>query len=493
MTLPSPRRSAGPGSLGPRAAPAEALRLSVMSQLENAYRRSPIAIQHAMATAFGLKERALRHRGRFREYVDQLERDQWQTPEYLAQMQAARLRAMVAFCVEQVPHYTSLFEELGLTAADIGGPADLKLLPILDKEVVRADPEAFRPLNLRERIVSQTTGGTTGTPLRYWVTASAVQYNYAAYEARFRHWAGVALGDRMASINGRKIVPIEQTKPPFWRHNLAFNQLYLSAYHLTEENLPRYVDQLEKYRPNVIVGYASSVHLIADFINRNGLEGRVRPTAVLVSSETLFPWMRADIERAFSCKVHDGYGLGELAAFITECASGGYHISPEYGVVEAVEIDGEKRLIATGLFNRAMPLLRYDTGDVVELADPSKRCPCGRDLPLVDKLLGRADDHVVTPEGRSVGPAPLSLAFQSVAGISEAQIRQDDPSAVTVSLVVLPDFGAADQELLDQELRERLGPNLAIDYEQVESIPRTTWGKRRLVDSRVGRRERTEG
>ena len=140
-----------------------------------------------------------------------------------------------------------------------------------------------------------------------------------------------------------------------------------------------------------------------------------------------------------------------------------------------------------------MPLLRYDTGDVVELADPSKRCPCGRDLPLVDKLLGRADDHVVTPEGRSVGPAPLSLAFQSVAGISEAQIRQDDPSAVTVSLVVLPDFGAADQELLDQELRERLGPNLAIDYEQVESIPRTTWGKRRLVDSRVGRRERTEG
>lgn len=464
-----------------------------MSQLENAYRRSPVVIQHAMATAFGVKERALRHRGRFREYVDQLDGDQWRTPEHLHQIQAARLRAMIAFCVEQVPYYSSLFNKLGLTPGDIGGPADLRLIPVLDKESLRADPEAFRPLGLRERIVAQTTGGTTGTPLRYWVTASAVQYNYAAYEARFRNWAGVALGDRMASINGRKIVPIEQAKPPFWRHNLAFNQLYLSAYHLTEENLPRYVDQLEKYRPKVIVGYASSVHLIADFMNRSGSAGRVRPTAVLVSSETLFGWMRDDIERAFGCKVHDGYGLGELAAFITECSSGGMHISPEYGVVESVEIDGEKRLVATGLFNRAMPLLRYDTGDVIELADTSRHCPCGRGLPLVDELVGRSDDFVVTPEGRSIGPAPLSLAFQSVAGIREAQIRQDDPSAVTVSLVVLPQFGASEQHHLDRELRERLGSQLAIDYQQVDSIPRTTWGKRRLVDSRVGRRDRLDG
>jgi phenylacetate-CoA ligase len=456
---------------------------------ESLYRRSSIPVQNAMATLFGVRERVLRYGGSFGFFCSELERDQWLPAEQLAEIQAARLRAMVAFSAHRVPYYRRLFGRLGLSPADFRTPVDLAMLPVLKKETVSAAPDQFRPDRLPERSVTQTTGGTTGTPLRYWVTRSAMQYNHATYEVRFRKWAGVALGDRMASINGRKIVPVEQAKPPFWRRNLAFNQLYLSAYHLTEENLPAYIGQLERYRPEVLVGYVSSVHLLADHINRHRLEGVVQPRAVLVSSETLFPWMRADIERAFGCRVHDGYSLGELAAFITECSHGGLHVSPEYGVIEAVEIDGEQRLIATGLFNRAMPLLRYDTGDVIELAKPGQRCGCGRELPLVSKLLGRADDYVVTPDGRSVGPASLSLAFQSVPGIRESQIRQDDRSAVLVSLVVGPDYASTQQAQLDRELRERLGAGLIIDYAQVDSIPRTTWGKRRLVDSRVGRRD----
>lgn len=461
-----------------------------MPDLDDVYRRSPIVVQHAMATAFGAKERLLRYGGRYRDYCDEVDRGQWLSADDLAETQAARLRAMVAFSVEQVPHYRTLFRDLGVAPGDIRGPEDLALLPVLEKDTVRENPDSFRPEHLGERSVPQTTGGTTGTPLRYWVTPSAVQYTYATYEVRFRRWAGVTLGDRMASINGRKIVPVEQDRPPFWRHNLAFNQLYLSAYHLTEEHLPSYVERLERYRPEVIVGYVSSVHLLAAHINRHGLAGAVRPRAVLVSSETLFPWMRADIEQAFGCKVYDGYGLGELAAFITECGHGRLHVSPEYGVIESATTNGEEhRLIATGLFNRAMPLLRYDTGDVIRMAAPDVRCPCGRELPVVDELLGRADDYVVTPDGRSVGPAPLSLAFQGVPGIREAQIRQADAAAIDVALVVDATFDDARERQLDVELRERLGHVIEIRYDRVDAIARTVWGKRRLVDSSVGRRD----
>lgn len=463
-----------------------------MPDLEAVYRRSPIVVQHAMATAFGAKERVLRYGGRFREYCDEVDRGQWLRAEELAEVQAARLRAMVAFSVEQVPHYRQLFRELGLVPGDIQRPEDLAHLPVLEKAQVRQDPESFRPERLDERPVAQTTGGTTGTPLRYWVTPSAMQYTYATYEVRFRRWAGVSLGDRMASINGRKIVPVEQDRPPFWRHNLAFNQLYLSAYHLTDEHLPSYVERLERFQPEVIVGYVSSIHLLAEHLNRNGLAGTISPRAVLVSSETLFPWMRADMERAFGCKVHDGYGLGELAAFITECGHGRLHVSPEYGVVESASSDGEEhRLIATGLFNRAMPLLRYDTGDVIRMAPPEERCPCGRELPVVDELLGRADDYVVTPDGRSVGPAPLSLAFQGVPGIREAQIHQRQVASIDVQLVVDATFDDDRQRQLDQELRARLGGVVDIRYEQVDAIARTVWGKRRLVDSTIGRRDGT--
>lgn len=462
--------------------------LALVSSLEQLYVRSPVTVQNLMATAFGLRERALRYGGAFTTYCEKLESAQWLSPESLQDLAAARLRAMVAFSVEYVPHYRSQFAELGLMPSDIRSAADLAVLPVLSKETVRAHPERFQPARLRERVVTQSTGGTTGTPLRYQVSASAMQYNYAAYEVRFRRWAGVALGDRMASINGRKVVPVEQLDPPFWRHNLAFNQLYLSAYHLTEKNLPAYLDRLERYRPEVIVGYVSSIHLIADYIIRQGFEGRILPRSVMVSSETLFPWMRDDIEQAFGCPVFDGYGLGELTALITQCSHGGMHISPEYGVVESVEVDGENHLVSTGLFNKAMPLLRYDTGDLVEWADSSTTCPCGRGLPLVGKVLGRADDYILTPDGRFVGPAPLSLAFQSVSGIREAQIHQETPEAATVLLVVGDGFGTDQRLHLDGELRARLGNHIAIEYELVESIARTTWGKRRLVDSQVGRR-----
>jgi phenylacetate-CoA ligase len=463
-----------------------------MSTLEAVYARSPVVAQHAMATAFGVKERILRHGGRFRDYVDELDRDQWSTEEHLAEIQAARLRELVAFSVEHVPYYRELFADLGLEPAAIRGPADLAQLPVLDKETVRSAPERFRPEGLRERALAQTTGGTTGTPMRYWITPSAHQYNYAAYEVRFRNWAGVELGDRMASINGRKIVPAGQSKPPFWRRNLAFNQVYFSAYHLTDENIPSYIDELERFDPQVIVGYVSTVHLIAEHILRSGGSTRIRPRSVLVSSETLHPWIRADIETAFGCPVFDGYGLGELAALITQCSHGGMHISPEYGVVESVLIDGEQHLVGTGLFNRAMPLLRYDTGDVVELAAPGDRCSCGRQLPLVRTLLGRADDFIRTPDGRAVGPTAVALGFKVVRGIREAQIVQETVDQATIKLVVAPDFTPADQDQLIAELRDRLGSEIRLDVDLVPTIARTAWGKRRLIDSQVGRRTADE-
>jgi phenylacetate-CoA ligase len=226
------------------------------------------------------------------------------------------------------------------------------------------------------------------------------------------------------------------------------------------------------------------VHTIARYIINNNLAGLIRPKAVLVSSETLFDWMRSDIEAAFECKVSNGYSLGEPVVFISECEASSLHVSPEYGVVETVEIDGNLEMICTGLANYAMPLVRYRTGDVVE---PSKTqaCSCGRQLPLIKAILGRIDDRVVTPEGTVVGPAPLSLAFQSVNNLKDAQIYQDTPLAITLSISVAEAFSNADEQFMLAELRKRLGRSLRIEVVRVSEIPRTRGGKQRLVISQI--------
>jgi phenylacetate-CoA ligase len=457
-----------------------------MLDLETLYRRSPVLVQNIMATSYGLRERWLRYGGRYRQFCRDLDESQWWPLERLQSFQSQRLQALVTFCGEQVPYYQDLFSSNGLTAQDIRTPADLAQLPMLDKEVVRETPERFMPRRLAEKMVPQTTGGTTGKPLRYFVTPTAVQYNYATYEVRFRRWAGVRFGERMASINGKAIVPAEATGGPFWRYNLAFNQLYLSAYHLSEDNLHQYVRRLESFRPASIVGYVSTVHTIARFILKHNLVGSVRPKAVLVSSETLFDWLRADIESAFQCKVFDGYGMGELAAFITECEAGSLHVSPEYGVVETVEVDKNLEMVCTGLSNYAMPLLRYRTGDIVEPGD-QERCACGRQLPTVKAIMGRIDDRIITPEGAVVGPAPLSLAFQGVPNLKDAQICQESPREVAVSIVTTEDFGKADEQLLLAELRRRLGHSIRISLSRVPEIARTSAGKQRLIVSKIKR------
>ena len=450
---------------------------------QQVYRRSPAGLQSVMATAWGVRERRLRYGGRYPEYLSQLQVNEWLPADRLAAIQAQRLQVIVRFAVERVPYYTRLFRALGLDRRDIATPQDLALLPILEKETVRADPSAFLPVAPDERMIESTTGGTTGTPLRYWATPDALQFSYATYEARFRNWAGVRFGERMASINGRVIVPIEQQKPPFWRHNLAFNQLYLSAYHLAERHLDSYVERLRRFLPVVVVGYVSSVHLLARHILERGHAGAVQPRAVLVSSETLFPEIRAEIESAFGCRVFDGYSLGELTAFITECPHGSMHVSPEYGVVEHVEIDGQTELVTTGLINRGTVLLRYRTGDIASAVDDP--CPCGRELPRSSAIAGRVDESVVTADGARVGPAPLSLAFQSCPGVREAQIVQDAPGAATILIVPANGFGAEEERFLQDELVARLGRATRLRFERVEAIPRTTSGKRRLIVSSV--------
>jgi phenylacetate-CoA ligase len=441
-----------------------------------------VLFQNLMASGYGFQQRLLRHGGRYQQYCRELEQSQWWPLEALQDYQNRRLRALVDFCYTQVPYYQDLFDSLQLRPTDIRTLADLAYLPILEKETVRAQPEQFTPRHLRERRIPKSTGGTTGKPLRYYVTPSAVQYSYATYEVRFRNWAGVKFGDRMASINGKPIVPIKTMTPPFWRYNLAFNQLYLSPYHLSDSNLPYYIRRLQQFEPQVIVGYVSTVHAIARFILAHDYIGLIRPKAMLVSSETLFDWIRADIETAFQCKVSNSYGLGELVAFISECEAGSLHISPEYGAVEMVKLDHNLELICTGLFNYAMPLLRYRTGDIVEPAS-EKTCACGRHLPMVRAILGRVDDQVVTPDGVMVGPAPLSVAFKSVPNLKEAQIYQQTTEKITAHLVVTDAFTPATEQFLLEELRKRLGYSLEIQLVYETSIARTSSGKQRLIIS----------
>ncbi len=332
------------------------------------------------------------------------------------------------------------------------------------------------------------TSGTTGTPLEfYWDKSVVVMTNVVLW--RHRHCAGFTVGAPFLKLTGNVIVPLKQRTPPYWRFNRALNQLFLSAFHLYEDALPSYVEAIRRFRPRFMDAYPSTAYILARYIkSRNET---IPLQGVFTSSETLHPIQREVIEQAFACKVFDYYGLAERSVFATECEMhNGHHINLDYGIIEFVHQNGPignpgkgGRIVTTGLHNWAMPLIRYETSDITAL-NPIP-CSCGRSFPLMGDVTTKAEDIVVTPDGRHISPSILTHPFKPMHNIRESQIIQSEPNRILVKIVRRSEYTDDDSRQLLAGLQERLGTNVGVELEFVTEIPREPSGKFRWVISRV--------
>jgi phenylacetate-CoA ligase len=459
---------------------------------ERLYEHSPVLVQDAMISLYGLKLARLRYGGCFAKYLEELERSQHFTGIELAEFQNERLRSLIHHCYDNVPYYARMMRELKLTPEDLRTCQDLIKLPILTKEMVRCQPELFHAQNLLKspcEVVS--TSGTTGTTLRIRVELEGRRRNYAFF-ARCKLWAGVTLRGRVATFAGRPIVPADLQRPPFWRRNYAANTILFSSYHLSEKNIPAYLSKLCDWNPELIDSYPSSVETVARHVLANGSKAP-SPRAIITSSETLRSDQREAISRAFSTRVFDQYGMAEQVCFISQCEAGSYHVHPEFGVVEFIpeagsDLPGAHRIVGTGFTNWGMPLLRYDTGD---LAVPgSLPCSCGRHFKTVEQILGRADDMILTPDGRRVGR--LDPVFKGLQTIRKAQIVQESPKCIVVRVVPGKGFQQGDLDSVRHELEKRLGSDVEYSFVSTEDIPVGAGGKFRAVISRLRNDPRTK-
>jgi phenylacetate-coenzyme A ligase PaaK-like adenylate-forming protein len=429
------------------------------------YHRLPGPLRQAAAGVHGRRLRAWRYgpetddlvaAARAREAWD---RDRWE------EWAAARTGAALARA-RTVPGYTS------------PGGDDLGSWPRLGKAALRADPKAFLVADHGD-LYEEHTSGTTGTPVTVWWDRAAVRGWYALVEARARGWHGVSRQDRWAIVGGQLVVPGDRRRPPYWVWNTPLHQLYLSAWHLSPATAGDYAGALRRAKPTHLLGYPSALATLARLCLAGGHELPAL-TVVLTNAEPLHDDQRTVVAEAFACAVRDTYGLAELVAGASECEAGTQHLWPEVGVVEAV--DGE--LVATGLLNEAMPLVRYGTGDRLARPVAWDRCPCGRGLPVLPPVEGRDDDVVVTPDGRRLGR--LDPLFKADLPLVEAQVEQVSVDRLVVRLVPARPLDDRDREQLVRRIRQHVGP-MEVEVVEVERIERDAAGKFRAVISRLER------
>jgi phenylacetate-CoA ligase len=424
--------------------------------------------------------------------LEELEKNQWQSAEELADIQWRRVEGYLRQIAAHVPYYRDLFRREGLDAERIEGPADFRRIPFLTKEDVRAAGKSIVTTDPLRRGLASNTGGSTGEPLYFSTDLAAGPIRRACTLLGLR-WAGIDIGDKQAVIWGFHL-----DRPVRERFTSAVkdyfnNVLYLSSFNMSEAAMERYARLLAVYKPDLILGYPSALARFAEFCKARRIH-TIRPRAAMSSGERIFPHQVEVIAEIFQCPLFDRYGSNEFATVAQECERHrGLHLFNEYLYVEVVHESGRPaesgevgEIVVTDLTNLYMPFLRYRTGD---LAVPTARsCDCGRGMPLLDRIEGRTFDAVVTADGKSAGGFFWTYLSRAVPGIKQFQIEQRDRSGVVFRIVPGSEWKDEYRGELERRIKGNMGEGFSVSFDVVKEIPLTPAGKFRFISSKLGER-----
>lgn len=404
--------------------------------------------------------------------------------EEIVTLQQERLGELLGYACDEIPAY----EKLKGVVHRLPPLEALKAFPLIDKEKLQENFEMYLPRSL-DRIAhyETTTGGTSGNQLKVLLdnASQSIEMGYVHHM-----WGRVGYEPRQRSATFRGVEFGNLSSGVYWERNPIYNELRFSPYHMNEQTLAAYCDQLVKYHPQFLFGYPSAIRILAEYVLRTGIDaGRWKIKAALLGSEPAFPDQRQLIESAFSTRAFSWYGHTERLVLGGECEqSSAYHHFPTYGVLEIVDsqdqsVDEEQsgEIVGTGLINRSLPLIRYRTGDLARRLAP--QCACGRSFDRFDQVEGRwQQEYVIGKNGSRISPAALNMHGPMFDRVTRYQYYQNTPGALEIRLMTAPGFGQEDIDRLTSAYARKTGEELEISFRVVDSIPLTSRGKlRRLI------------
>lgn len=409
----------------------------------------------------------------------------------LMEFQLSKLRAMLRHCAANVPYYRRLFGEAAFDPDRVRDLSDLRSLPMLDKETVRANTRDFLAENIRPRDrLYFTTGGTMGAPLGVYNLRHA-----GGRERAFmlKQWARIGFDykDLRAALRGWAV-----KSPRHWEYQAEERAYVFSNFHMTPDNVSEYARVMRARRLPYLHSYPSAVIDFARHLKGLGQEPP-RFRAILASSENLYPGQREFIESFYGARLFSWYGHSENTILAGECeVSNDYHVFPEYGVVEVIREDGSPasaegetgEMVGTSLDNFAMPLIRYRTEDWAVLGP--RGCACGRNYKLLKETRGRWHQEVLVGRlDNLISITAVNVHTDIFDHVQQLQFYQCQKGKVELRIKRKPEYTERDTRRILAALEEKMGDTMEISLSFREEIPLVPSGKFRLVIQELGTRE----
>jgi len=407
------------------------------------------------------------------EYL-RLLRSQWWSRDEIEKYQGEKLEHLVDQAVATVPHYSGL--GLQKKPTGLGAREFLTSWPILTKEDIRACPERTHSNSAsRGLIFKATTGGTTGDPIEVWKNQGALAVCEAALW-RGKAWLEIKPWDRGIHAYG--------FGGGSWYGKLRVRMTRkwgVEAFNTSEETRKAFIDLLRRTRPVYIEGFITDLLRLGEVqeCSRYGIR------QVITTAEMLYEGQRERLEKYYGARVSDYYGSNEVNSIAFECEEGTKHVTDEHVILETVDDAGRPvwdapgRILVTDLDNHAMPLIRYALGDTGVLT--SKPCACGRKLAVLKTLLGRTQDALRNESGEKLSAVFFAGKFKEIKKIRRFQLIQKSLREVELAYEMAEPGVEPELAAIVSEIKNRLGPQMAVRVQQVENLPRTEVGKCRLV------------
>lgn len=433
-------------------------------------------------------ETLIKRRNVFR-YWRELERTQWLTRGELEALQFQSLRRLLRHAYHSCPHYHEQWARLGLDPRRLGNLGDFRRWPVIDRQTIRDNRLSLRAHGGSLRLITKSTGGSSGVPLQFDLNDDSHDRRVAAWHRGYG-WAQAGPGTKQLYLWG---VPLRHRSSATRIKDRLYHWLYrrrvLSCFEMGEGHAVHFAAELNRYRPEVIVAYTNPLYELARRLAELGTKA-CSPASIVVGAEKLHGFQRELIERVLGAPVFETYGSREFMLIGAECdRHEGLHLTMENLLVEVLDDEGqpvgdgqEGNVVITDLHNYGMPFIRYANGDRAVAGWGT--CSCGRGLPLLRKVLGRRLDILHTPDGRLIPGEFFPHLLKEFTAVRRFQVVQDAPDRVRISLVA-QDLSATDHDELRRTISSAVGPRVRVELKLVEHIRLTAAGKLQVVINQV--------
>lgn len=412
---------------------------------------------------------------------------QYMSLDEILKYQTEKLRNLLRIASKS-PYYRDVINSTGVPIQEFT-LKDLKKLPILTKDIIRTQKDKLltKP---KEELFPNSSGGSTGEPINFYQDKNYIENTWATMMI-ILEMCGWYYGARIARLWG---APQDKKKLESLKGKLSLylqNTRFYDTFDMSEEKMYKYHKDMTQFQPEVIISYASSIYLLAKFLESRSIYPNYPTISIGSSAETLYPYMRETIEKVFGVKVYDIYGSREVSAIACECeAHNGLHIFMDNVIIECLDLktgedtfDKPGEIIVTDLNNYGMPFIRYKIGDMGVLTQ--ERCPCGRNTLLFKRIVGRTTDNFVTKTGKIIHGEYFTHLFYGIEGIKEFQLVQESFDLFNLYIVKTDEFSSNICSKIENEIKKVAGQDITLNIYFVKSVPKTPTGKYKFTISKI--------